>query len=42
MLEALILSGAFDCFGYNRSQLMAVYDSMVDKVEKDSAHKAIG
>ncbi|MBQ3494541.1 MAG: DNA polymerase III subunit alpha [Clostridia bacterium] len=42
VLEALILSGACDCFGYNRSQLMAVYDLMVDKVEKDNKNKATG
>lgn len=42
VLEALILSGAFDCFGYYRSQLFSVYEQMVDKVSKDNAHKAMG
>ena len=41
-LEALILSGAFDCFGATRSQMMAVYESVVDTVSKDYKNKATG
>lgn len=42
VIESLILSGSFDCLGYNRSQLMAVYDSMIEKVNKDKKTKASG
>jgi len=38
-VEALIKSGAFDCFGNTRKQLMAVYDQIIDnsaKQKKDS------
>ena len=41
-LESLIFGGAFDCFGYSRSQLCAVYDIMIDKVVKDRKSKATG
>ncbi len=41
-LESLIFGGAFDCFGYARSQLCAVYDLMIDKVVKDRKIKAAG
>ena len=31
-VENLIKCGAMDCFGYHRSELLAVYDSMMDNV----------
>ena len=34
-IEALILSGALDCFGYTRTQLMAVYEDISERVSKD-------
>ncbi|MBR1985037.1 MAG: DNA polymerase III subunit alpha, partial [Clostridia bacterium] len=34
-LEGLIISGAFDGFNVNRSQLMAVYDLVVDRIARD-------
>ena len=41
-LESLIFGGAFDCFGYARSQLCAVYDAMIEKTIKDRKTKASG
>lgn len=41
-LESLIFGGAFDCFGHNRSQLCAVYEQMIDKVNHDRKSKASG
>lgn len=41
-LESLILSGAFDCFGKYRSQLMNVYDMVVDRVSKDKKNREAG
>ncbi|MBQ3048058.1 MAG: DNA polymerase III subunit alpha [Clostridia bacterium] len=41
-MESLILSGAMDCFGHTRSQLMSVYESVLDTVNKDQKHKASG
>ena len=41
-LESLILSGAFDCFGATRSQMMSVYESIVDTISKDQKNKATG
>lgn len=34
-IESLILSGALDCFGKTRTQLMAVYELVVDRVSRD-------
>lgn len=34
-LESLILSGALDCFGKNRTQLMAVYELVLERTSKD-------
>lgn len=34
-LESLILSGAFDCFGKTRTQLMAVFEILLDRVSHD-------
>lgn len=39
MLEGLILSGAFDGFGVNRAQLIAVYESLLDRANKISKQK---
>ena len=41
-IEALILSGAFDSLGATRSQMMSVYESVVDTVSKDHKNKATG
>ena len=41
-LEALILSGAFDNLGATRSQMMSVYESVVDTVARDHKNKANG
>ncbi|MBP3431654.1 MAG: DNA polymerase III subunit alpha, partial [Clostridia bacterium] len=41
-IECLILSGAFDCFGYARSQYMAVYEKLVDRANKDKKTSQIG
>ena len=32
VVEGLIYGGAFDCFGYRRSQLIAVYDDAMNKI----------
>ncbi len=39
MLEGLICAGAFDCFGINRAQLLAVYESVLDRANKISKQK---
>lgn len=41
-IESMILSGAFDCFGKHRSQLMQVYPAIVERVEHDNKNHAIG
>ena len=41
-IESFILSGAFDCFGATRSQMMSVYESVIESVSKDSKNKADG
>ena len=41
-LESLILSGAFDCFGVKRSQLMQVYSSIIDKISSDRKRQSSG
>ncbi len=41
-IESMILSGAFDCFGAYRSQLMSVYESIIDVVSKDLKNRATG
>lgn len=41
-LEGLIISGAFDGFNVNRSQLMAVYDLVVDRIARDRKNQATG
>ena len=39
MLEGLICAGAFDCFGQNRAQLLAVYDSVLDRANRIAKQK---
>jgi len=41
-IESLILSGAFDSFGYTRSQLMAVYEVVMDRANHDRKNRATG
>lgn len=41
-IESLILSGAFDCFGVYRSQLMRVYPTLVERASIDKKSKASG
>ena len=41
-LESMILGGAFDCFNRPRSQLMAVYETMVEQSESDKRFQADG
>ena len=41
-IESMILSGAFDCFGATRSQLMSVYELIMDVVSKDLKKRATG
>ena len=41
-IESLILSGAFDCFGVKRSQLMQVYASVIERVQQDRKKQATG
>ena len=41
-LESLIYAGTFDCFGLNRSQLIAVYEQILDRVARDRQQSAKG
>jgi len=41
-LEGMILSGAFDCFGAKRSQMMQAYEGIVDRVVTDRKNNASG
>ena len=41
-VESMILSGAFDCFGVKRSQMMNVYEIIIDRVSKDKKNRATG
>ena len=40
VVESLIYAGAFDCFGYARSQLAAVYDEVITRVNAMDKQKA--
>ena len=42
MIESLIYAGAFDCFGKNRSVLIASFGSIMDKAAKDREAKMRG
>lgn len=41
-LESLIMSGAFDCFGKHRSQLMQVYPVAVERAVKEAKNRDSG
>lgn len=41
-MESLILSGAFDCFHIYRSQLMAIYEDVINKVATDKKNRQSG
>ena len=41
-IESMILSGAFDSFNVKRSQLMSVYEMIIDEVAKDLKNRATG
>jgi DNA polymerase-3 subunit alpha len=41
-LQSLIYAGTFDCFGLNRSQLIASYEEIVDRVASDRNKTASG
>ncbi|MDR0425797.1 MAG: DNA polymerase III subunit alpha [Clostridiales bacterium] len=41
-LESLIYAGTFDCFNKTRAQLIAVYEQVFDRVNKDRQAKAKG
>ena len=41
-VENLIKCGAMDCFGYHRSELLAVYDSMMDSISDTRRHNLDG
>ncbi len=42
LIEGFIYSGAFDCFGKTRSQLIAVYESAMNCASKDAKSKITG
>jgi DNA polymerase-3 subunit alpha len=42
VLESLIFAGAFDCLGQRRSQLIAVYENVADRVLKDKTARLSG
>ena len=41
-VENFIKCGAMDCFGYHRSELLAVYDSIMDSVSSSRKHNLEG
>ena len=41
-VENFIKCGAMDCFGYHRSELLAVYDSMMDSIVSTRKHNLEG
>ena len=41
-IESMILSGAFDCFGKHRSQMMRVYPDIIERVSSDKKCRASG
>lgn len=41
-LESMILGGAFDCFSVKRSQMMAVYEGIVERVGADRKNQENG
>ena len=40
IVESLIYAGAFDCFGYNRAQVVAVYEDVMTRVSSMDKQKA--
>ena len=40
IVESLIYAGAFDCFGYNRAQVAAVYEDVMSRVSAMDKQKA--
>ena len=40
IVESLVYAGAFDCFGYTRSQFAAVYDEVITRVNAMDKQKA--
>ena len=42
LLESLILAGAFDCFGAYRSQLMGIYEMIIDRTAQEKKMKETG
>ena len=42
VLESLIYSGAFDCFGHKRSQMIEVYPKILDRVTTDKKVREMG
>ena len=42
LIESLVVSGAFDSFGVTRSQLMAVYELVMDRAVHDKKNRASG
>ncbi|MCG8501548.1 MAG: DNA polymerase III subunit alpha [Firmicutes bacterium] len=42
LVESLIKCGAFDCFGHHRSQLMAVYEKMIDGIGQSRRRNITG
>ena len=42
VLESLIFAGAFDCFSRPRAQLMAVYEAVLDRTQKDREARSRG
>lgn len=42
MLENLIYAGTFDCFNHNRSELISVYETVIDRASKDVNARASG
>ena len=42
MLDSMIYAGAFDCFGRKRSELLAVYETALERVSNDRKNRAAG
>jgi len=42
VIESMILSGAFDCFGVKRSQMMGVYDKLLEQASTLNKREATG
>lgn len=42
MVESMIMAGVFDCFGNKRSQLMSVFEAVIDSVSREEKSKVSG